>query len=118
VYACRFDWNLEKVSSFERVSLEHVLGIKYGTYITSTLSASQADERKNVGFVVTYEAGANDITRVNTRSMSSLRTDADLLEGTSTTPPTSGTSENLPFHFEHSGSELLIHISRARPLES
>jgi hypothetical protein len=123
LYACRFDWNLEKVSSFERVSLDHVLGIKYGTYITSTLSASQADEQRNVGFVVTYEAGANDITRVNTRSMSSVaRTDADLLEGTSTTPPTSGMSDNLPFHLENSGAELLIHVSRAvsraRPLSS
>ncbi|TVY21650.1 Phosphatidylinositide phosphatase [Lachnellula arida] len=91
LYSCRFDWNLEKVSSFERVSLEHVIGIKYGTFVTSTLSASQADEQRNVGFIVTYKAGANDITRVNTRSMSSVsRTDTDLLEGTSTSPPTSG----------------------------
>ncbi|TVY49761.1 Phosphatidylinositide phosphatase [Lachnellula occidentalis] len=90
LYSCRFDWNLEKVSSFERVSLEHVIGIKYGTYITSTLSASQADEQRNFGFIVTYKAGANDITRVNTRSMSSVsRTDTDLPEGTSTPRPTS-----------------------------
>jgi hypothetical protein len=91
LYSCRFDWNLEKVSSFERVSLEHVVGIKFGTFITSTLSASQADEQRNVGFVVTYKAGANDITRVNTQSMSNVsRTDTDLLGGTSTSPPASG----------------------------
>ncbi|KAG9234878.1 SacI homology domain-containing protein [Amylocarpus encephaloides] len=79
LYCCRFDWNMEKVSSFERVSLEHILGIKYGTYITSTLSASQSDEERNVGFVITYRAGKNDISRVNTRSMSIVaRLDVDL----------------------------------------
>lgn len=72
LYSCRFDWNVEKVSSFERVSLEHVVGIKYGTYITSTLSASEIDEQSNVGFVVTYKAGKNDIARVNTRSMANV----------------------------------------------
>jgi hypothetical protein len=85
LYACRFDWNIEKVSSFERVDLRHIIGIRYGTYITSTLSAVQADEKRNVGFVVTYKAGADDITRVNTRSMSTAvpqdRDQADLLGG-------------------------------------
>lgn len=73
LYACKFDWNMEKVSSFERVDLQHVVGIKYGTYITSTLSPSQADEKTNVGFIVTYQAGSNDIVRVNTRSLSTLQ---------------------------------------------
>jgi hypothetical protein len=65
LYSCRFDWNLEKVSSFERVDLQHITSIKCGTYITSTLSAAQVDEQRNVGFVVSYAAGAEDITRVN-----------------------------------------------------
>jgi hypothetical protein len=88
LYACRFDWNMEKVSSFERIDLRHVTKIQYGTYITSSLSAAQADETRNVGFVVTYKAGANDITRVNTRSMSTApsREESDLLQGTSVTP--------------------------------
>lgn len=73
LYATRFDWNIEKVISFERVDLRHVLSIRYGTYITSTLSPAQADEERNVGFVVTYKAGSNDITRVNTRSMSTVQ---------------------------------------------
>ncbi|KAH8687230.1 SacI homology domain-containing protein [Tricladium varicosporioides] len=87
LYSCRFDWNLEKVSSFERVSLEHILSIKLGTYITSTLSASQSDEKRNVGFVITYREGVNDISRVNTRSLANVsRLDMDLLGGSSTTP--------------------------------
>jgi hypothetical protein len=94
LYATRFDWNTEKVLSFERVDLKHVISIRYGTYITSTLSPTQADPHKNVGFVVTYTAGTNDISRVNTRSMSTavpreeeLPTDtptAQVLDGLST----------------------------------
>ncbi|KAL3422503.1 hypothetical protein PVAG01_06659 [Phlyctema vagabunda] len=73
LYACRFSWDTEKVSSFERVELRHITSIKYGAYVTSTLSAAQADESRNVGFVLTYIAGADDITRVNTRSLSSVQ---------------------------------------------
>lgn len=85
LYATRFDWNIEKVISFERVDLQHILSIKIGTYITSTLSIAQADEKRNVGFVISYQAGTNDITRVNTRSLSSQvsRDESDLLGGTS-----------------------------------
>jgi len=88
LYACRLDLNMEKVSSFERVDLRHVVKIQFGTYVISTLSAAQADETRNVGFVVTYKAGANDITRVNTRSMSTSpsRETSDLLQGESVTP--------------------------------
>jgi hypothetical protein len=71
LYATRFDWNIEKVISFERVDLQHIISIKYGTYITSALSASQIDEQRNVGFVITSVPGTEDITRVNTRSLSS-----------------------------------------------
>jgi hypothetical protein len=92
LYACKFDWNMEKVSSFERIDLQHITLIKYGTYITSTLSAPQADEKTNVGFVVTYKAGSDDITRVNTRSMSSLqsRYETDLLDGSAISRSQSG----------------------------
>lgn len=82
LYATRFDWNIEKVTSFERVDLKHIVSIKYGTYITSTLSSAQADEKRNVGFVVTYKAGSDDITRVNTRSMSTVQPAAgDTMDG-------------------------------------
>ena len=72
LYLCRFDWNLDKVSSFDRVDLAHVTAIRFGTYVTSTFSAAQTDEEKNVGLVVEYKPGRNDITRINTRTLSTL----------------------------------------------
>lgn len=88
LYAARFDWNMEKVISFERVELDHIISLKYGPYITSTLSAAQADETRNVGFIITYEVGTNDITRVNTRSMSTVqdRNENDQSTSTPTSP--------------------------------
>lgn len=70
LYAVRFDWNMEKVSSFERVSLTSVVSITHGAYITSTLANTQMDEARNVGLVVRYRPGKKDIERVNTRSLS------------------------------------------------
>jgi hypothetical protein len=72
LYLCRFDWNLDKVSSFERVDLAHVQKVRFGTYITSTISPTQTDEMRNVGLVVEYKPGLTDVTRVNTRSLSSM----------------------------------------------
>lgn len=54
LYSCQINWNLEKLSSFERIGLESIENVKYGTYITSTLSAAQMDEKRNVGLVITY----------------------------------------------------------------
>ncbi|KAF5020664.1 hypothetical protein F66182_7298 [Fusarium sp. NRRL 66182] len=71
LYSCRFDWKSDKVSSFERVELDSITGIKYGTYITSTISLSHIDEIKNAGFVVSYNPGKSDIRRTNTRTFSS-----------------------------------------------
>ncbi|KAM0136564.1 hypothetical protein ACHAO1_004495 [Botrytis cinerea] len=94
LYMCNFDWNIEKVSSFVRVDLNQVTGIKFGTYITSTLSQAQADEKRNVGFVITYKAGSNDIIRVNTRSMATEfpSSKLSLEDKTSTTASTSTTN--------------------------
>ncbi|KAI1178621.1 SacI homology domain-containing protein [Nemania sp. FL0916] len=88
LYLCRFDWKLDKVSSFERVELAHIIEIKVGTYITSTISPTQADEAKNVGIVVTYEPGKTDVKRTNTRSLSSLPDHAPT--GSSSTAPNQG----------------------------
>lgn len=72
LYLCRFDWNLDKVSSFERVELAHIKKIRFGTYIISTNSQAQMDENKNVGLLVSYGPGTNDDVRFNTRSLTSL----------------------------------------------
>ncbi|ODA83724.1 hypothetical protein RJ55_02239 [Drechmeria coniospora] len=72
LYLCRFDWDLDKVSYFERVHLGNVTHIKVGTYITSTISASHMDETRNVGFVVEYQPGKSNIRRTNTRTLSTL----------------------------------------------
>lgn len=71
LYRVSFDFNLEKVSSFERIDLRSIAGITRGTYITSTLTAAQVDESRNVGLVMKYRPGKADIARVNTRSLSS-----------------------------------------------
>ena len=70
LYLCRFDWDLDKVSSFERVHLGNVTHIKYGTYITSTVAPAHMDEARNVGFVVEYQPGKSNIKRTNTRTLS------------------------------------------------
>ena len=71
LYRVKFDFNIEKVSSFERIDVRSVTGIIRGTYITSTLTPAQVDESRNVGLVIKYRPGNKDFTRVNTRSLSS-----------------------------------------------
>lgn len=73
VYNCRFDWNTDKVTSFERIDLWSISRINYGTYITSVLTDSQVDERSNVGLVIVYREGNDNanIRRVNTRTLQS-----------------------------------------------
>ncbi|KAM3502182.1 hypothetical protein MY10362_005028 [Beauveria mimosiformis] len=82
LYLCRFDWDLDKVSSFERINLANVTSIKFGTYISSTVSAAQMDEARNVGFLLSYQPGKSDIRRTNTRTMSSQQELADVAQST------------------------------------
>ncbi|KAF4548640.1 SacI-like domain-containing protein 4 [Elsinoe fawcettii] len=78
LYAVRFDWNTEKVGSYERVELVDITGLRRGVYVTSTLGAKNTDEERNVGFVVTYREGHRGIRRVNTRSLSTTVSKATL----------------------------------------
>jgi len=71
VYSCRFDWETDKVLSFERIDLRSISRIHYGTYITSILTGTQADEHSNVGLVIVYRDGDENALRVNTRSLQS-----------------------------------------------
>ncbi|KAL8715527.1 MAG: hypothetical protein Q9220_000863 [cf. Caloplaca sp. 1 TL-2023] len=80
IYAVRFDWNSEKVASFERVDLRSVTGIVQGTYITSTLTATQTDEARNVGLVIKYRPGKEDVARVNTRALQNATVGKDLTD--------------------------------------
>ncbi|KAG5916400.1 hypothetical protein E4U42_007675 [Claviceps africana] len=70
LYLCRFDWDMDKVSSFDRVHLANVTHIKFGTYITSTIAAAHLDEMKNVGFVISYQPSKSNVKRTNTRTLS------------------------------------------------
>ncbi|OJD28324.1 hypothetical protein ACJ73_00273 [Blastomyces percursus] len=72
VYCCRFNWDTDKVISFERIDLRSITSINYGTYITSTLTDVQMDPKRNVGVVVTYQPAATNTMRVNTHSLQSL----------------------------------------------
>ncbi|KAK4696432.1 hypothetical protein P7C71_g1484, partial [Lecanoromycetidae sp. Uapishka_2] len=107
LYRVKFDWNAEKVSAFERVDLGSITGIIRGTYITSTLTASQIDPEKNFGFVIKYKPGKN-IARVNTRSLSS----AVGLDG-SESCDLEGNSEQSSRKSE--GSELKVLAFKALP---
>ncbi|TLS25182.1 hypothetical protein PpBr36_07057, partial [Pyricularia pennisetigena] len=83
LYLCRFDWNMDKVSSFERVEFPHIRKIRFGPYITSTMTAAQTDESKNQGILIFYTPGSKDTKRVNTRSLSTSKLDAaEKKEGT------------------------------------
>ena len=69
LYCCRFDWTLEKVASFEKIDLRTISKIRYGTYVTSTLSEQQIDEKLNTGVAVVYRASKENMIRTNTRSL-------------------------------------------------
>lgn len=70
LYCCRFDWTTEKVASFEKVPLLSISKIRYGTYVTSTLSERQMNEELNAGLVIVYTPGKDSMIRTNTRSLS------------------------------------------------
>lgn len=69
LYCCRFDWTTEKLASFEKADLRFISKIRYGTYITSTLSERQMKEDLNAGVVIVYQPGKESIIRTNTRSL-------------------------------------------------
>ena len=72
LYRVRFDWNIDKVHSFDRIDLSNIRVLLKGTYITNTLSASQRDPERNIGFILKYVPGASNIVRQNTRALDSV----------------------------------------------
>ena len=111
LYRVSFDFNIEKVSSFERVDIRSITGIVRGTYITSTLTTAQADESRNVGLVIKYRPGKEDIARVNTRSLSSA---VDLGGGKEAEVEGVSSQDN----FEEEVSKLKILAFKALPARS
>lgn len=81
LYFCRFDWDAEKVGSYERVDLIDITELWRGAYIISTLNPAQTDEAKNVGFALRYNTHGKAIVRTNTRSMGNEKAAADENEG-------------------------------------
>lgn len=52
------------------MDLRSITRITKGAYVTSTFTSAQMDESRNVGFVVRYHPGRENVARVNTRSLS------------------------------------------------
>jgi hypothetical protein len=77
LYVCQFDWNTDKVASFERIALENITRIRHGTYVTGTASKSQLDEARNVGMLLEYAPGKNVVRRRNTRTLDTMERASD-----------------------------------------
>jgi len=88
VYVVHFDWNTEKVRSFERINLEYLQSVQWGAYVTETVAAVHMDVMKNVGLLINYEipSDGEGVGRSMTRSMANV-TDAD---GNESGPPAEG----------------------------
>jgi len=69
LYCCRMDWGTEKIARYEKIDLRSVKNIKWGVYVTSTLTERQMTEDVNQGLVIRYTPGKGDVVRVNTRSL-------------------------------------------------
>ncbi|EMC92193.1 hypothetical protein BAUCODRAFT_151623 [Baudoinia panamericana UAMH 10762] len=69
LYFCRFDWDAEKVGSFERVDLTDITQLWCGAYITSTLGPTHTDQSKNYGFALRYQTRGQAVVRTNTRTL-------------------------------------------------
>lgn len=77
LYFCRFDWDTEKVGSFEKVDLLDIKEMWRGAYITTALGQAHLDEKKNVGFAIRFKAEGEGMVRRNTRSMSVVEEQED-----------------------------------------
>ena len=121
LYTVRFDWNIDKVSSFERVDLRSILGIMRGTYVSSILTTKQMNEQRNVGLVVKYKPGEGDLQKKNTRSLSSAPT-KDQIPDPANTPATPSYIPSLGalarLSGRASGSEIKLLAFKALPVRS
>ncbi|KAB8527789.1 hypothetical protein FH972_025441 [Carpinus fangiana] len=56
-----YDWEAEHVGDVHRVPLEKIKSLQWGTWICDTLSPSQMDETRNVGFIVAFEKPEHEL---------------------------------------------------------
>ena len=90
LYIVRFDWNIEKVSSFERIILHNIKGLVRGTYVTSPFTPAQMEEQLNIGVVIRYQKDGNNAQRTMSRSLSTtLSKQEDDTKQKEGMPPTS-----------------------------
>ena len=121
LYIVRFDWNVEKVSSFERIDLRNIKGLIRGTYITAPFTAAQMDESTNVGIVIRYKKDIKYAQRTMSRTLStSLSRQEEGTRAPETTSPTSwvpnlGVSRLLG---RNSSSLSLVAVKAMPPSES
>ncbi|KAJ2876636.1 hypothetical protein GGH93_000632 [Coemansia aciculifera] len=54
VYICSYDYQLEKVSRFQRIELESMHTVQHGAYITDTLAPHSLDQARNHGVVLYF----------------------------------------------------------------
>ena len=90
LYIVRFDWNTEKVTSFERIDLPNIKSLVCGTYVTHPFTPAQLDEKSNFGIVFSYHKGPKDDQRTMSRSLSTSLSKQE--EGTAIVPPSSPSS--------------------------
>ncbi|KAJ2886668.1 hypothetical protein IWW38_005210, partial [Coemansia aciculifera] len=58
VYICSYDYQLEKVSQFQRIELVGVARVQHGAYITDTLAPHSLDTARNHGIVLYFSTAA------------------------------------------------------------
>ena len=90
LYIVRFDWNTEKVTSFERIDLPNIKTLVCGTYVTHPFTPAQLDEKSNIGILTSYLKGSKDSQRTMSRSLSTSLSKQE--EGTTVAPPSSPSS--------------------------
>ncbi|KAJ2243811.1 hypothetical protein GGI13_006466 [Coemansia sp. RSA 455] len=54
VYICSYDYQLEKVSRFQRIELESIYTVQHGAYITDTLAPHSLDQARNHGVMLYF----------------------------------------------------------------
>lgn len=83
VYSVAYDWDTEKVRGFERVELDKITKLQWGTYITETNTARQTDANRNVGLRLEFNAakGRPQLRRMNTRTVGELKDPTSLDSG-------------------------------------